>query len=506
MPSNPEIAVNRLATGPSHPDSASPSRHETVNGRRGAVLTKLHTLRRWVHGCAVVVACLGVSSVATAQSKEPGAPKKTLKVGAVAQKLAGDLVPAAEEAPEVKAGRGIVVIQRAGQPIGLGTVLSKDGRILTALSNLGAGNDLEAKFADDSVSKLKVGHHDRLWDLALLVPQSGKWTEGLVASPADPLREDAVIRSFSTAKGKPSAVPIDLRSKRSLIGGDDRLLTDALEIGSRIQGKDLGAPLIDEKGRVVGVLGRACLPIEGKPCAPVAYGVPVTAVKSFLKSVPEDAVSPAAWLGIQGVSDSSDVAKGVRVLSVAKGSPASLAKLRPGDKGEGDLIVGVDGKPVTTPEDLAAAVRSHAVGEKVPLTLLSGGKYRVVDVVLSAPPEIAKTVAPKPKAKARLAGEETSTEPSESGELTPNDVVGLTKKALSGGRTMTIKTGKKGDKKAPKKGEELQVAQDEPLQVASDADTSDGESAEPPKKKKTKKKKTKKKAPAPSTDGFSEPD
>jgi serine protease Do len=464
---------------------------------------KLHTLRRWVHGCAVVLACLGVSSVATAQSKEP-APKKTLKVGAVAQKLAGDLVPPAEEAPEVKAGRGIVVIQRAGQPIGLGTVLSKDGRILTALSNLGSGNDLEAKFADDSVSKLKVGHHDRLWDLALLVPQSGKWTDGLVASPADPLRENAVIKSFSTAKGKPSAVPIDLRSKRSLIGGDDRLLTDALEIGSRIQGKDLGAPLIDEKGRVVGVLGRACLPIEGKPCSPVAYGVPVSAVKSFLKSVPDDAVAPAAWLGIQGVSDSSDVAKGVRVLSVAKGSPASLAKLRPGDKGDGDLIVGVDGKPVTTPEELAAAVRSHAVGEKVPLTLLSGGKYREVDVVLSAPPEVAKTVAPKPKSKARLAGDDTSTEPGESSELTPNDVVGLTKKALSGGKTVTIKTGKKGEKKPSKKGEELQVAEDEPLQVAADT-PNEPEPSEPPKKKKKAKKKSKK-APAPSTDGFSEPD
>jgi serine protease Do len=504
MPSTPDIAANRLATGSSHSDSQSPSRLPTVNNRPETVWTKLHTLRRWVHGCAVVVACLGVSSVATAQSKEP-APKKTLKVGAVAQKLAGDLVPAAEPAPEVKAGRGIVVIQRAGQPIGLGTVLSKDGRILTALSNLGAGNDLEAKFADESVTKLKVGHHDRLWDLALLVPQSGKWAEGLVASPADPLRDDAVIRSFSTAKGKPAAVPIDLRSKRSLIGGDDRLLTDALEIGSRIQGKDLGAPLIDEKGRVVGVLGRACLPIEGKPCAPVAYGVPVTAIKSFLKSVPEDAVPPSAWLGIQGASDSSDVAKGVRVLSVAKGSPASLAKLRPGDKGEGDLIVGVDGKPVTTPEELAAAVRSHAVGEKVPLTLLSGGKYREVDVVLSAPPEVAKTVAPKPKSKARLAGDETSTEAAEeSNELTPDDVVGLTKKALAGGKTVTIKTGKKGDKKAPKKSEELQVAEDAPLQVAQPSDDTD--SAEPPKKKKKAKKKKTKKAPPPSTDSFTEPD
>lgn len=416
-----------------------------VNGRQHTERTKVHGLtqtgRRWLYGCLVAALGLGFSGAAFAG--EPVKVKAPKAAVAAAQKAAEEILPVAEEAPEVKAQRGIVVIQRAGQVVGLGTVLSKDGRILTALSNLGSGNDLEAKFADDSVTKLKVGHHDRIWDLALLVPQSGKWTEGLASSNADPLRDDAVIRSFSTAKGKPSATPVELRTKRSLIGGDDRVLEQALELGTRINGKDVGAPLIDEKGRVVGVLGRACLPIEGKPCAPVAYGVPVSAIKSFLKSVPEDAVPPAAWLGIQGASEATPVVKGVRVLSVAKGSPASDAKLKAGQKGDGDLIVGVNGKPVTTPEELAAAVRSHSVGEKVPLTLFSNGKYKNVDVVLKAPPEM-----PKAAPKARLAEETTSTE-EDGSELNPQEVVALGKKTLSSGKTVTIKTGPKA--KPPKK-------------------------------------------------------
>ncbi len=449
MPSTliqPEISSTlSVATDPLPRSGTNP-----VNERQHSERTKVHALprapRRWLYGCLVAALSLGVSGAAFAG--EPVKVKAPKAAVAAVQKAAADILPVAEEAPEVKASRGIVVIQRAGQVVGLGTVLAKDGRILTALSNLGSGNDLEAKFADDSVTKLKVGHHDRIWDLALLVPQSGKWAEGLASSNADPLREDAVIRSFSGAKGKPSATPVELRTKRSLIGGDDRVLEQAIELGSRINGKDLGAPLIDEKGRVVGVLGRACLPIEGKPCAPVAYGVPVSAIKSFLKSVPEDAVPPAAWLGIQGASESTPVVKGVRVLSVAKGSPASDAKLKSGQKGDGDLIVGVDGKPVTTPDELAAAVRSHSVGEKVPLTLFSNGKYKNVDVVLKAPPEMPKP-AVKAAPKARLTEETTSAAEGDDTELNPQEVVSTAKKALSSGKTVTIKTAPKA--KPPKK-------------------------------------------------------
>jgi serine protease Do len=326
----------------------------------------------------------------------PKSPPKAQQAPKKAPAKGEEIAPVAEEAPEVKAGRGIVVLQRAGQPIGLGVVLGGDGRILTALSPLGSGNDVEAKFADDSVHKVKLGHHDRIWDLALLVPQTGKWTEGLAASSGDPLKEDATIRAFSSfGKTKPAPTPVDLRGRRTLIGADDQSLTNALELGSKVNAKDLGSPLIDERGRVVGILGRACLPLEGKPCAPVAFGIPVQAIKGFLKTVPADAVPPSAWLGIQGASETTPVAKGVRVVSVAKGSPAADAKLKAGEKGIGDVIVAVGGQPVTTPEELSAAIKKRAVGEKVALTVLSKGQYRSADVVLRAPPDKAAAAAPK---------------------------------------------------------------------------------------------------------------
>ena len=81
------------------------------------------------------------------------------------------------------------------------------------------------------------------------------------------------------------------------------------------------------------------------------------------------------------------MAKGVRVLVVHPESPAEEAKIKGGDRTESDVILAVDGVPVTTPEALADAIRAHGVGEKVPLTLFSQGKYREVTVVLRAAPE-----------------------------------------------------------------------------------------------------------------------
>ncbi len=357
-------------------------------------------------GFAVVASPAWADGVPTAPVAQP-APKKAPKPKGEKVKAALDEAPATasgkgaakeakEEAPEVKAARGVVVLSRAGLPVGLGAVLGGDGRILTALSPLGSGNDLDARFADGTSAKVKLGHHDRAWDLALLVPQSGKWNEGLTASGADPLHEDADIHTFSAMPGaKPTPTNVELTSKRTIIGGDDRSLDDALELGSRINPLNLGAPLVDETGRVVGIIGRGCMPVEGKPCIPVAFGIPVQAIKSFLRNVPADATQPSPFLGIQGAKETGAVAKGVRILSVAKGSPAALAKLRAGDKADGDMILAVGGEPVTTPEELAQAIRKHAIGEKVPLTVFGKNAYRQVEVLLGSPSE-ARTAAALP--------------------------------------------------------------------------------------------------------------
>jgi serine protease Do len=375
---------------------------------------------------ALVAGALGAPATALADndpletvvpaSAPAAAPRKDAKApGAKVDPKAATKGEGAKDAakpvsPEEKASRGVVVIERAGQALALGAVLSGDGRILSSLSPLGSGNDLDVRFADGTSARVKLGHHDRAWDLALLVPQSGRWPEGLIASAREPVRPDASIHAFTLSKGKISAAPIVLRSHRSLLGGDDKPLENAIEIGSRVNPVDLGSPVIDEEGRVVAVLGRGCAPVENRPCTPVAFGAPIASIKSFLRNVPSNAVAPAAWLGIQGVSETGGVAKGVRILSVHPDSPANEAHLKGGEKGASDLILAVDGTPVTSPEALAEAIRAHGIGEKVPLTVFSQGKYREVVIVLRAAPD-AKAAPPAPANPAELPAAEAPAAP-----------------------------------------------------------------------------------------------
>jgi serine protease Do len=336
-----------------------------------------------------VVAFCVVPGLAGAQPAPPA--QLPPKPGAKAPAKPAEKKVEAGGTPAERALRGVVSVERSGQTLALGAVLGGDGRVLTALSPLGPGNDLDVRFADGSTARAKLGHHDRTWDLALLVPQTGRWPQGLIASSREPVRPDGNSHSFTYNKGKIAPAHIILRSRRTLLGGDDRQLENAIEIGSRVSPGDLGTPIIDEEGRVLAILGRGCAPNENRACTPVAFGAPISAVKNFLRTVPPTAVQPAAWLGIQGVAENNAVVKGVRILVVHPESPADEAQLKGGDRNTSDVILAVDGVPVATPEALSAAIRTHGVGVKVPLQLYSGGKYKMVSVLLRAAPDPRKS-------------------------------------------------------------------------------------------------------------------
>ena len=332
---------------------------------------------------------------------------------AASDSLPPDAVPKNPGSPIDRARAGIVLLERAGKVLGLGSVLSGDGRILTALSTLGHGNNIDARFADGSVSQVKMGHADRAWDLALLIPQNARWRKGLKASRLSPTKAGSQLRTFSTMGAKDVAPARTIvKGKTTLLGGDSELLQDALDLASRFKSNDIGSPILDNNGDVVGMVARACAPGQNQDCTQVPYGVPVSAVKAFLRTVPANAVPPAPWLGIQGVADDAGPVRGVRVIKLHPKSPAAAAGLRGGaDKSAADMVVAVDGTPVMTPEALSETINQRAVGDSVQLLLFGGGKFRQVSLGLRAAPDstarkaklapAAKKPAPVPKRPAR---------------------------------------------------------------------------------------------------------
>jgi S1-C subfamily serine protease len=294
-----------------------------------------------------------------------------------------------------RARQGVVVLERQGKPVALGTVLEGDGRILTALSALSTGNFLNARYHDGALVPLKLVHSDRAWDLALLTP---------IATPTAPLRKTGLraaktpsfvgLQTFTLAPPTNVTVaPAALKLTGDLLGGDAATLSGAYELGGKVS--YVGAPVVNETGEVVAVLARACPPKSTANCTPTPYGAPVPALKQFLQRVPAEAI----WLGVETTLHDAGPVRGVRVVAVIPGSPAASAGLRPGtNAAQADLIVAVDGAPVASPGDLNEAVRTRTTADSVELLLYGLGRYRHVSVKPSPAPQLVQPpyTAPKP--------------------------------------------------------------------------------------------------------------
>jgi len=291
--------------------------------------------------------------------------------------------------------RGIVAIERGGSPTAIGTVLDGDGRILTALSGLGGSDGADVRYADGTTVHTRVGVSDRALDLALLVPQSGRWTDGLGASDGDPVGAD--VRAMLPERGAHlGPARADVKGQVDAHAKTGEPLSRLLDVdvkGSAVA----GAPLLDPAGSVVAVLVRACKGpaaaaaerarpgAASQACLPVVLGAPVSAVRAFLSRAATPVQAPAAsaspWLGIRAEPLGSGAVRGVRVVAVAPSSPAEKADLK-----VGDVIVAADGQPIDSPKGLADTIARHAAGDRVRLLVFGGATFRDLAVDLLASP------------------------------------------------------------------------------------------------------------------------
>jgi len=156
-----------------------------------------------------------------------------------------------------------------------------------------------------------------------------------------------------------------------------------------------GGPVIDDKGQMVGllrgvyteekpvvfqfrdkeqagsgfVMSRAEAPSSG-----MAVAVPIGVVRDVTAQIREKGKVERGWLGV-GVALNENGK--VEIGSIDPASPAELAKLR-----EGDVILGLDGKTVTSPDMLGAEIRQMKPGRTVILKIERDGKPMDVKVKL----------------------------------------------------------------------------------------------------------------------------
>jgi S1-C subfamily serine protease len=172
-------------------------------------------------------------------------------------------------------------------------------------------------------------------------------------------------------------------------------ISNVIQTDAAINPGNSGGPLLDSSGRLIGVNTAIYSPSGSS--AGIGFAIPVDAVNRI---VPELIAHGRVVHPSLGVVFSDQISRditeqlgveGVLAVGVRPDSPAAKAgirgtqRLEDGSISPGDIIIAVDGKKVTSANELNAAIRAHKPGDVVKLTIYRDGKTMDVNVPLGEP-------------------------------------------------------------------------------------------------------------------------
>ena len=262
--------------------------------------------------------------------------------------------------------------------VGSGLVVASDGLILTNSHVVSGASAIRVSLADGQKSAARVIGEDPHSDIAVLR------TDVHLAAPALSFFDSKAIRKgqLAIAIGNPlgfeqtvtaGVVSAIGRSMRSHTG---RLIDDIIQTDAALNPGNSGGPLVDSKGRVIGINTAVILGAQG-----ICFSVAANTALHVLTQVLQHGRVRRASLGIEGamtpiprhVARFSGVeqAAGVRVLNIIKDGPAEAAGIQ-----SGDLLIALDGEPVQGVDDLLRLLNHQRVNQSVRVSLLRKGERR----------------------------------------------------------------------------------------------------------------------------------
>jgi putative serine protease PepD len=279
------------------------------------------------------------------------------------------------------AGPGVVSV-RAGSASGTGFVVRGDGTIVTNAHVVGSADTATVRFNDSGrLVEAEVLGTDPSSDLAALRVDAGS-VDNLRPLPlAD--SERVRVGDQVIAIGHPFG--LDRTATAGIVSGvgreiqapDGFQIEEAIQTDAPINPGNSGGPLLDVRGRVIGVNSQIA---TGGSQGNVGIGFAVSAntVRDVIPRLARGETIRRPYLGVTTTPDS----RGAGVVEVAPAGPAADAGVQ-----AGDVITSVDGRPVSEPEDLSEALSGKEPGDQVRVELVRNGEPRTITVTLGARPQ-----------------------------------------------------------------------------------------------------------------------
>ena len=295
---------------------------------------------------------------------------------------------------------------QGSESLGSGFVIDKAGHIVTNFHVVRGATKIFVSFSgQDQLAGTVVGS-DPSTDVAVLkIRAQASALTPLELGNSDALRVGDSVYAIGNPFGYTRTLTSGIVSalQRQIKAPNSLTIDNVIQTDASINHGNSGGPLLDAAGRVIGVTSQIYAENSQQGNLGIGFAVPVNTVRNIAAQIISTGKVAHAYLGVETAPITPELTKlyhlpasGLIIQAVVGGGPAKRAGLAGGStnvvvNGEsyrlgGDVIVGVDGAPVSAFEQLRDAIARKQPGDTIKLEVVRNGSKKSVSVKLGQAP------------------------------------------------------------------------------------------------------------------------
>jgi serine protease Do len=280
--------------------------------------------------------------------------------------------------------------EKVDNSLGSGVIVGADGVIVTNNHVVEQGQEFRVVLSDRREFPATLVMKDDKSDLAVLkIDPRGETLPTLAFADTRGVQVGDLVLAIGNPFGVGQSVSSGIIS--ALARTDVGDFSSFVQTDASINPGNSGGALVDMQGRLVGV--NTLIFSRGGGSNGVGFAIPAEMVKRVVDAAVHGGTLVRPWLGAKGESVDSNMAKalgldrprGVLISEVFPNGPAAKAGIK-----KGDVVVSIDGREVFDEKGMKFIAATKAEGETVDMTVVSGGRQRLVRAALSPPPGTTK--------------------------------------------------------------------------------------------------------------------
>lgn len=303
-----------------------------------------------------------------------------------------------ERAPDSVAGLAarvlpsVVSIQtttKKGGSTGSGFVIDSNGYLLTNNHVVADALLIKVMLNDGRKFSATILGRDESYDLAVLKISASN-LKALQLGDSDKVQVGDAVIAIGSPLGLTGTVTQGIVSAkdRPVTAGDSAgssSFISAIQTDAAINPGNSGGPLVDATGSVIGVNSAIATLGSGSSLQTgsigLGFAIPMNQARKTADQLIRDGKATYPIIGV--AVDMNYTGSGALIIksatAIRPGGPGAKAGLK-----AGDLITEVDGKSISSPEELIVLIRTHNVGDEVTITYFRGKKSTTVKLLLIA--------------------------------------------------------------------------------------------------------------------------